>query len=187
MFNEIWQIRDYEHLNIDSFLIANSYQRIDQRGGGVIIFVRDNIEYEKYESPIIDGVIETTAIKVKNTVFMSLYRPPSGNKQIFNEKLIEWIESTRDKNIYIAGDFNINYLSNDKQYFDDIRNSTNLEPKISRVTRVQSHTCIDNILTNLEGYHEVSNICIANHQGLRSTIKMAFEKRERKKYAYTEK
>ena len=186
LFNEIWQIRDFEHLKIPNFKIANVKQRDAQRGGGVLIFIKENLEFEKIESPSINGIIETVAIKIQNTVITSLYRPLAGNKQVFSEKLIEWIDSMRNIKILIAGDFNLNYLNNDREFFNSLETSTGLSAKISEVTRLSSNTCIDNIVTNLPGNHRVSNICLADHQGLISNILQSAKKTKKSSYKYRE-
>lgn len=87
IFNEIWQIRDFENVNLPNFVTANIYQRVNQRGGGVIIYTRDNLQFDKIESPIEEGSIETTAIKLGNLIVAAIYRPPSGDKNHFVEKL----------------------------------------------------------------------------------------------------
>jgi len=184
LFNEIWQVRDFENLNIPEFKLANIFQRTENRGGGVVIFVRDTLKYSKKDSPVLNGVLESTSIILDKLVILSIYRPPSGDKNLFVEKLIEWIESQRGNSLYIAGDFNLNYLSQDKAFYDIIKDSTELEPRITKITRVISNSCIDNILTNYEGVHHVSDICIADHQGLVSTITANVIKKQKQRYAY---
>ena len=150
----------------------------------MIIFVRDTYKFSKYESPVVNGIIESTSIIVGNLILTSIYRPPSGNKNQFVEKLTEWIESIGGKKIYIAGDFNLNYNSNDITYYRAIEESTELKPSITGITRVASNTCIDNILTNIQGNHKVSNISIADHLGLISKIEANIEKKSKKRYEY---
>jgi len=186
MFCEIWQVREYENLKIDNFKLATSYQRTDQRGGGVIIFVRENIKYEVINSIVVPGLIETAAVKINKILLVVLYRPPSGNKNQFIEKLIEWIESNRNDNIYIAGDYNLNYLNHERQYFEKIREETGLLARLSQPTRLESGTCIDNIVTNIEKNHEISTICIADHQGLVSKINIRTPRLSPKEYTYRE-
>ena len=186
IFNEIWQIRDFELVLIDGFKISCIYQRRDQRGGGVMIFIRETIKFESIESICEQGIIETTSIKINNTIITALYRPPSGNKQRFVELLIEWTINQRERRILIAGDFNINYLNQDRAYFDKIENETGLSPCIKALTRLSSNTCIDNVITNINGRHTISNICIADHQGIDSKIKLNIVKTQPKKYKYRE-
>jgi len=186
MFSEIWQIRDYEFLVIDNFKLAVVTQRENQRGGGVIIFVRTTLKYEVVDHIFTQGVIETAAIKIGNIIFMSLYRPPSGNKLQFIDKLIEWIENKRGMNFYIAGDFNLNYLGTDRELFEKIKNETEIMARITQPTRHASNTCIDNILSNIEKEHAVSTICIADHQGLTSRLYIESDRVVRKKHTYRE-
>ncbi len=97
MFNEIWQIRDFEKLKIPEYSLANIFQRENSKGGGTIIFIKNNLKYEQIESPKIEGTIETSSITIGNNIFTSLYRPPSGNKSNFTDELSSWIESIGNK------------------------------------------------------------------------------------------
>ncbi len=184
IFNEIWQIRDFENVNIEGFKIANIYQRTTQRGGGVVIYISDKLKTEKIESPIINGVIETTAIKINNNIIAGVYRPPSGNKNDFTDALTEWIATQNNRNIYISGDFNLNYKNSDKIFFETIEASTGLAASIMETTRVQSDTCIDNILTNIQGMHRVSTISIADHLGLLSALSLDVYKNNGSTFKY---
>ena len=186
LFNEIWQVKDFEQLNIVNFKLATIYQRDNQRGGGVIIFIRDDIKYEVVNSICLQGVIESQSIMINGTLITSLYRPPSGNKNRFAESLTEWIESQRGKQMFIAGDYNLNYLNNEKYIFDNLQNQTGLIPQIKAATRLISNTCIDNVITNIQGKHKVSSICIADHQALESKLWLTTEKVNTKKYKYRE-
>ncbi len=186
IFNEIWQVRDYENLSIPDFIVANCYQRNGSRGGGAIIFIRDTIKFTQLESPVQIGTIETTAIKIKDKIIVALYRPPSGNKNEFIELLSNWLTNLSCKKFFLAGDFNINYLSQDRVYFDTLESNSGLKPCINDITRVISGSCIDNVVTNIPGSHKVSTICIADHQGLISNIKMKVDKLKTEKYKYRE-
>ncbi len=79
LLNEIWKINDYENLILNEFKLAHIKQRSNSRGGGSAIFVRSSIKFEIINSPFIEGVLETTACKINDTVFCSLYRPPQGS------------------------------------------------------------------------------------------------------------
>ena len=186
MFNEIWQIRDFENVSIPDFKIASIYQRNLSRGGGTIIYVRETIKTESVSSPISIGIIETTAVAIENNIFVSLYRPPAGNKLEFVEALSNWITGLGNKNIYVAGDFNINNLNNDRAHFESIEALTGLTAQIAEITRVESNSCIDNILSNIEGKHTVSTICIADHQAITSKIKINLKKEHVKRFKYRE-
>jgi len=119
-------------------------------------------------------------------VIASIYRPPSGNKIEFIEQLSSWIESLSSKNLYLAGDFNLNYLNDDIQHFNRIEHLTGLKANIREITRILSQTCIDNILTNITGEHKVSELCIADHQGLISKLKIKKVKQQKQRFVYRE-
>jgi len=186
MFNEIWQIRNFENASLPGFKIANIYQRENQRGGGVIIYIRDDYEYEKIEGLVVNGICELAAISMRNSVISVIYRPPSGNRLQFRDALADWISNNHNKNIYIAGDFNLNYLGNDKAIFDSIEAQTGVSPKINEITRVQSNTCIDNVITDIDGTHKVSQISVADHQAVLSIMKLKIKRVQLKKFNYRE-
>ncbi len=56
-------------------------------------------------------------------------------------------------------------------FIDNICNLYGLKAKIDGVTRIESNTCIDNYLSNIEGKYLVSDICIADHQAIIAEIK----------------
>ncbi len=68
--------------------------------------------------------------------------------------------------MYIAGDYNLNYATNDRTYFKQIEAGTGIASKIRDIARIASNTCIDNILPYLEGTHIVTKISISDHLGL---------------------
>lgn len=175
LLNEIWQIKEFENINLEQFKIATVKQRSVQRGGGSMIYIRNEIEFKQIESPFLETLIETSAIEINNTVVCSLYRPPAGCKVTAIEKLLDWVETLGSKDIIIAGDWNLNYLGNDRMHYNTLENLTNLKTKIKTITRLASETCIDNIVTNLDGKFLVSNICIADHQGLSFEVKIKYK------------
>jgi hypothetical protein len=158
MFNEIWQIRNFENISLQGFKIANLYQRDAQRGGGVIIYIREEFEFEKIESHIIDGICELTAISLRNAIIAVVYRPPSGNRIQFKDSISNWITNNHNKNVYISGDFNLNYLGNDKKLFDSIEAQTGIKAQIKNITRFESGSCIDNVLSDIPGTHKVTSL-----------------------------
>ena len=179
LLNEIWQIKDFENINIERFKIANLKQRSEQRGGGSMIYIQNEIEFKQKESPYLEGVIESCAIEINNTVICSLYRPPAGCKNTAIELLLDWVETLGTKDIIIAGDWNLNYLGIDRMHYNTIENSTNLKTKIKSITRLASGTCIDNVVTNLNGKFHVSNVCIADHQGLSLEVTAQFKRKNK--------
>ena len=103
--------------------------------GGVIIYVKDNIEHKRrfdleakmYEAGKLEGVfLEILNGKKKNEIVGCIYRHPTMEIKPFNENYFEGLitKITEEKKIcYLAGDFNIDLLqsetdSNIKDFFD---------------------------------------------------------------------
>jgi len=178
-FNEIWAIKNFENLIVEGYDLKCVRTRENSRGGGVMIFGRDNIITQPINSPFIEGILETVGIKIGNTVLINIYRPPSGNRQIFVDELCSFLDSINGLDIIITGDFNINFLENNN-ILEAVCNQYGIETKIKRVTRIASHTCLDNFITNLNGTFSVSNICIADHQAIKAKIKLQAKLKKRK-------
>ena len=108
-----------------------------------------------------DGIIETLFIEIisttgKNIILGNIYRPPSGNFEMFENKLNEILsEVDKTKKItYLMGDFNIDLLKTDNcdysNRFCEQLFTSSFFPLINRPTRITQHTAtlIDNIFTN---------------------------------------
>lgn len=86
--------------------------RETKRGGGILVFVRDDLQFTTRTpqiplkaTEITHGVLKT---KIKNVHILSIYRPPNTNKLIFIKELDEiltLIPSTEE--IILIGDINI--------------------------------------------------------------------------------
>ncbi len=85
MFNEVWQIKEFENIKIKGFKLATKYLR-DGRGGGVIIYVKKGLEYSVIKLDSIEGTFEVCGIKMAKVIIISLYRPPAANKNTFKEE-----------------------------------------------------------------------------------------------------
>ena len=168
-FNEVWSIQDFENLSVSGFEIKTIKLRNVNRGGGTIIFGRENLKTSALCTPFIEGVIESTGIAIGNVIFIQVYRPPSGNKDDFVSELTGFLDNLGDKKILIGGDFNLNNLVNNN-WINQICENYGLEAKIKIPTRVESGTCIDNYLSNIKGTYSVSNISIADHLAITALI-----------------
>ena len=134
-FNEVWSIKDYENLIVDGYEVKAVKLRQATRDGGTIIFGRKDREVVAIDSPFIEGCLETTSKRFGKVVFVNVYRPPSGNKDLFVESLTRFLNTLRFNNIILGGDFNLNMLV-DNHWINSICNLFNLEKKIAEVTRV---------------------------------------------------
>jgi len=75
-FNEVWNIKEFENLTVDNFEVKTKKLRINRRGGGTVIYAKTNVECIVLDTPFIDGVIESTGVKISGINFINIYRPP---------------------------------------------------------------------------------------------------------------
>ena len=183
-FNEIWGVKNYENLNIEGYEIKCQKTRETRRGGGSIIFGRKTLPTKPLITPFIEGCFESTGVSIGKIVFINIYRPPSGNKDEFVNVLTQFLDTVRGQKILIGGDFNLD-TTNGNAYINTICNLYGLKVEINSVTRVDSGTCIDNYLSNIEGVYSVSSICIADHQAIVARVKIESVKlRDNEKFLY---
>ena len=107
------------NLNNYNFVCSN---RANRKGGGVGFYISNNLNYKLrtdlniYEEGIIESLfIEIISTTSKNIILGNIYRPPSGNFEIFENKLNEILANVdKTKKIsYLTGDFNIDLLKSD--------------------------------------------------------------------------
>lgn len=147
---------------IKGYNIASIFCRNNNIHGGTLILVNDQISYKEridLRMLSVEMHVEIAAIEIQKykTTVVSVYRPPSGDFDLFLMKiniLLSIIENEiATENVIVAGDFNINFtqLSKNRNRLIDCFRSYNLhittnEP--SRIT-INSKTCIDNVFTNI--------------------------------------
>ena len=110
-------------------------------------------------------------------IICSLYRPPNGNVTSFCDKLTEFVNDinvNNNKEIFILGDFNINYTvktSDNMRSLHDFELLTNLKQLIANPTR-QNNT-IDLIFTNSLSISSsgVLDLAISDHELIYCSIK----------------
>ena len=90
----------------------------------------------------------------KDIFIINVYRPPSGDCDIFFKTLqqcITTIRNNRECDIFIGGDYNINFLKKNSlpmKKLSKFCKTNQLRQLIDIITRPDSNTCIDLILTN---------------------------------------
>ena len=154
--------------NYDLFPLPNYHEpyqkyRINRKGGGVLLYVRDNIQYRtRPDWQMGQDFIENIFIEIerrslnttKNVIIGLIYRVPDSNADLFNKELLDILQKITKENkfIYIMGDYNLDFLKCSEheytQEFLDIMYSNNLIPTITKPTRPKTRTLIDNIFTN---------------------------------------
>jgi exonuclease III len=160
---ETWlndQTSENFNLNNYNFVCSNKANR---KGGGVGFYISNNLNYKLrtdlniYEEGIIESLfIEVISTTSKNIILGNIYRPPSGNFEIFENKLNEILANVdKTKKIsYLTGDFNIDLLKSDvceySNRFCEQLFTSSFFPLINKPTRITQHTAtlIDNIFTN---------------------------------------
>ena len=139
--------------------------RKDRGGGGASLFLREGLEYKpRKDLNFLEDNIESVFVEIsnscisidKNLIVGVVYRPPSGNRDLFNDKikLILQRANTTDKQCRIMGDCNLNLLSTETdpptaQFVNELF-SHSMFPLINKPTRCTTHsaTILDNIYSN---------------------------------------
>lgn len=122
--SESWLTENSKESGLYELPSYNSVHSIRQyrTGGGVSIFVQENIQFIHRDDLVLkcnDDVesifIEIMTDKGKNIVIGNIYRPPDTDISTFNEGLNKALESIskEDKICHILGDFNINLFKTD--------------------------------------------------------------------------
>ncbi|KAK9501780.1 hypothetical protein O3M35_012451 [Rhynocoris fuscipes] len=143
----------------DGYNIASFFCRKTHHNGGVVIYIKQGWQYQevcqitKYAEEM---SCELAAIKVNNTIIVTVYRSPLSDWNVFMsniENVFECINKCRKKAV-IIGDFNIQFLGCDNKCLDfkNLCSTYGYKVTINVPTRLDS--CIDNILisSNFESY-----------------------------------
>jgi hypothetical protein len=144
------ELKYYEIQNYDSIL----YDRKQKNGGGILIYVKNSIDYEIIEI-LTDKKIEKICLKINQFepyFITSYYCPPNINKIQLLDIMEKEFEKLNNQNQIIIGDFNMDLKQNNeitKSYRDllKVNNLINLINKPTRITK-DSKTLIDHLYTN---------------------------------------
>ena len=165
-YSESWLNDDNKDtIGINGYKAEHSCRKV-RSGGGVSLFVKDDIECSRVEDLCLNEKnIESVFCEFdkdqfgleKNVLVGVIYRPPGTDIAEFNEIVSDLLRKLKaeKKYIHIMGDVNINLINMDKhsptQDFVDTLLEHGMIPTISKPTRVtkSSATLIDNIFTNL--------------------------------------
>ena len=149
---------------IKGYTAEHNYRK-KQSGGGVSIYVKDNIEYTlRKDLTVMNTTLETIFIEVKkdqignkkDMIIGVIYRPPGTDIRSSSDELIKILNKIKidKKTLYLLGDYNANLINIDKhtptQELLDMLYSYLLLPLVTKPTRVTTTTAtlIDNIFTN---------------------------------------
>ena len=136
------------------------HEHRDRHGGGASLFIKDYLKPKllsnmSFTSPgnveVVSASIEVNGMKL---FISSVYRPPSGDIEVYLSKMEELLVFARDNDFtkyYIMGDMNVNLLNNTDNDSADLLNlmsSYAVYPMITKVTRPESRTLLDHMWTN---------------------------------------
>lgn len=165
-FHFIGVTESWLHADIDDNLVRldnyNSVRndRVDRRGGGVIVYIRKGFKFEvilRESQDFIEIIWVKVFVKKETFIIATIYRPPNTDSSAFfstfEDTLID-IYATYD-NIFCLGDFNINMLNVDSTLTSNLLTliePLNLVQIMDEPTRITESTAslIDLILTNSE-------------------------------------
>ena len=159
---EHWKTEDQLRvLAIGGFKLRSMCCREEGHHGGSAIYARNGVKCNnrpKLNKLSVRGIFECSVIECQlgkvNVIVACIYRPPSSDMNIFLNKTEQLLVQIYDesKHVFIAGDFNIELIKDNKAQSDflSIMNSFNFKPSIQTNTRVTNITasCIDNIFVN---------------------------------------
>ncbi|XP_065673886.1 uncharacterized protein LOC136090837 [Hydra vulgaris] len=157
-----YELEKNSNFHLKNFELVSLERQTNKRGGGVLIYVKENFAYKvRIDLSVSDedkeiATIELIINKGKNILISSCYRPPDGACENFSSYLQRNIvhagNNERNKN-FIIRDFNMDcFIYNDdkkvRSFYDEIVLAGGV-PLINHPTRVtkNSATLIDNIFT----------------------------------------
>ena len=171
----------YNNTNVDIYNIEgykHEYlHRIDKKGGGVSLYLRNFINYIKRDDITqINDNFECLFVEIDKSIFKteanivvgSVYRVPNTDQNKFTEYIdkVYSLVNHEKKLLYVMGDVNINLLNCDTDVntndFVNVNFNHGMMPLINKPTRITNHssTLIDNIFTNNMSVNMNSGILI---------------------------
>lgn len=155
--------------------------RTSQRGGGIIIYVRNHLKFTLHTNKTHTFENITGSIKLNSqndVVVCAVYRPPSSNKLLFAKELSMHITKFDSKqNFLLAGDTNINlkmsssykdaYLTalSERGLMCGITDYTRIENTMNTMTK----SCLDHYFARFPTLHPfaaVLDVKLADHRGI---------------------
>ena len=182
IFTETWLTQGNKHLcNFEGYTPLHLLRPVDAqfdlktKGGGVSIFIKENIEFKHREDlSIITPTLECMFIEVlhgnKKYLIGGVYRVPNTDVNEFCQSINRIIEPNRSYEIVLLGDFNICLLQDNchKHNLQITMQANSLFPTILTPTRVASvlrdgnfittKTLIDNIFLNSQNQFKSGTI-----------------------------
>jgi len=160
--------------NLNNYIASHQIRQIG-KGGGVSIYVKEDINYTIIENMTksIDNLLECLTIELKlgvkgNKLVTVIYRKPGTNLEAFIEEMEKILSNYKAKHIILCGDFNIDLFKyNSNKGTSDFVNmffAHGIVPLINKPTRItlDNMTLIDNIFTDNLNINTNSGIIISD-------------------------
>ena len=172
---ETWETDLHQQINFLTDYTPYSVNRKQQRGGGVSIYVKNNLQCKLLDnlSDCYENLFECVTVEIshqskRSTVISCIYRKPGTNITEFSDTLEELLNPLKHKDLYVCGDLNIDLLKyeahDQTRNFMDMFFSLGLFPLITKPTRITnySESLIDNIFTNVLNNQHRNGILITD-------------------------
>ena len=172
--NETWLRKETTNkVKINGYQIINKVW-CGKKGGGVSILLRDGLKYRRRnelesKNPILENIILEIKTHCSSLLICSAYRAPNTKIKEFLEEynvLLEKLVGTKNKNVLIAMDHNLDLLKTDQhqETLDFVMHNidNDIYPCITKPTRVthSSATLIDNIFASEKLHRNSTNYII---------------------------
>ena len=141
-----------------------------KKGSGLGMYILDELQYTVIdEHCVCSRNIECLFVSIINStgppiIVGVVYRPPSGNIEMFYKRLEEIFSRLPTRNVFITGDFNIDLHKNCSK-FENVMFGYGYAPSISIATHEKpgcTPSCIDNIITNSSELLRASGVLTSN-------------------------
>lgn len=149
-------------VTVPGFSLVRQDRKSGKRGGGIGLYIRDDLKFQKVDKCLNDDTTEVISIILnrnnqKYIMIVLVYRPPGGNPAMFIEVLRDYLNEVYNEkyhDLLILGDFNIDYNKKDNKHTKELLNMErdfSLEQTVTGNTRchVYSESMIDLIFTNV--------------------------------------
>ena len=171
-----------DEIHIDGYNLVrqdrgNQDNGIIKKGGGLCTYVKQGIVFDNMTiTQQCDVDLEMIGIKIKlpftrDIFVLNVYRPPSGNLNSFiksTQAAIIALRNNRENDIFIGGDINVDMLHSNSVNAKKIQKfikTNQVKQLIQKITRPDSNTCLDIILTDCDFIKDcgIENINISDH------------------------
>lgn len=162
-FTETWlTTEEAPVIKLSSYKLAVSYCRQICRGGGIMIFVKENLTFSNVgisfsEDCVFEVISGTVSNKNWKINISCIYRTPKANDEHFLASLEKLLILTNkpDRSQIVCGDFNFDFLESNKKKIADIVTlfcSYGLNQLFFKSSRVQgnSSSLVDNVFSNAD-------------------------------------